>query len=78
MYVQKAMRGRGVATALLRHAEEIARRRGHRSLGLSVDPDNPARRLYESLGYRHDGGERYLDGVYEGTEEWVINLVKDL
>ena len=58
----------------------MAKERGCDRLGLAVNPDdNPAaRRLYERLGYRHDGGEKYLDGVYNGFEDWVIDLEKEI
>jgi GNAT superfamily N-acetyltransferase len=43
---------RGVGTALIRAAEEVARRLGHARIVLAVGLDNPdARRLYERLGY---------------------------
>jgi GNAT superfamily N-acetyltransferase len=49
--VDRALRGRGVGTDLLRALAEIARRRGIDALSLSVERANPARALYEREGY---------------------------
>ena len=51
------MRGRGAGTALLRAAEEHARRRGLTRLAVSVDLDHGARArsLYRRLGYEPTG-----------------------
>lgn len=50
-------RRRGIGTALVRAAEDAARRRGHDRLVLGVGVDNPdAKRLYERLGYLDWGG----------------------
>jgi acetyltransferase (GNAT) family protein len=43
---------RGIGRALIRAAEDTARRLGHERLALAVGIDNPgAQRLYERLGY---------------------------
>ena len=49
-------RGRGVGTALLRALFDRARADGFEVLSLSVEPDNPARRLYERHGFVRVGG----------------------
>ena len=48
-------RGRGVGRALLAALRELAREQGYRALSLSVDRQNPARRLYERAGFRDAG-----------------------
>jgi ribosomal protein S18 acetylase RimI-like enzyme len=49
-------RGRGVGTALVRALLEQARGAGFEAISLSVEPDNPAVRLYERAGFaRVDG-----------------------
>lgn len=49
-------RSRGVGTALIAAAEELARRRGRRRLGLAVADGNPrAAALYLRLGYQETG-----------------------
>jgi ribosomal protein S18 acetylase RimI-like enzyme len=45
-------RGRGIGSALLDELIACARRRGHPALSLSVEPDNPALRLYERAAFR--------------------------
>ena len=78
LWVLRRQRSRGYGTRMLNDCESRAKEAGKDEIWLSVDPNHnqAARRLYERLGYVHDGGEIYLDGVYDGFEEWVIDLVK--
>lgn len=55
--VKKGERGRGIGTALLEKLMLLARQRDIRRMSLSVEPDNPARRLYERLGFKKVGTE---------------------
>ena len=48
-------RGRGAGGALLDALLMLAREAGYRALSLSVDRQNPARRLYERKGFRNAG-----------------------
>jgi ribosomal protein S18 acetylase RimI-like enzyme len=53
--VAPGFRRRGVAGALLERLLEHARADGLYGVSLSVEPDNPARRLYERLGFEKVG-----------------------
>ena len=49
--VAQRWRGRGVGGRLLEAMHERARQQGLARIALSVDRDNPAKRLYERLAY---------------------------
>jgi ribosomal protein S18 acetylase RimI-like enzyme len=49
--VRREQRGRGIGTALLHDLVDRARVEGLAALSLSVEDDNPARRLYERAGF---------------------------
>jgi GNAT superfamily N-acetyltransferase len=75
-----AYRRKGVAMALIREAERVAREKGCTQIGLEVgSTDNPdAKRLYEHLGYVDWGrGEFPISWEYidkhgnQGTEEAI-------
>ena len=49
------MRGRGIGTRLMTRIMRLARTQGIQKISLSVESGNPARRLYEKLGFRKIG-----------------------
>jgi ribosomal protein S18 acetylase RimI-like enzyme len=58
LVVRDEWRRQGIGAALLAEGRKAARRLELRELRLLVRPDNPARRLYESVGYaRHKAGD---------------------
>ncbi len=50
-------RGRGLATALIEALKSAVAEAGYRAVSLSVEPDNPARRIYERAGFVRCGTE---------------------
>jgi len=54
--VADGFRDRGIGRMLLDGVIDEGRARGIAGLGLSVEPENPARRLYERLGFQAVGG----------------------
>lgn len=56
------MQSRGIGRKLVAKAEEIAKERGFKQIGLGVNLDNPrAKSLYEKLGYVDWGHGTYID-----------------
>ena len=54
LFVTPAVRGNGVARQLLDTARNHAIATGAKRLALSTARDNPAQKLYESVGYERD------------------------
>lgn len=50
-------RGKGIGTSLLREITSLSKKNQISSISLSVNPDNPARRLYERHGFAKVGEE---------------------
>jgi GNAT superfamily N-acetyltransferase len=81
---QEAYRRKGVATALIREAERLAKAKGCFQIGLKVgSTDNPdAKRLYEHLGYVDWGhGDLLISWEYidrdgnTGTESEIVTYM---
>lgn len=71
-------RGSGAATALLRTAAAKARKAGFGRLSLITGDINPARRLYERLGFRCTAHRPiFKDGWRYGGTRWLL-YIKDL
>lgn len=80
LHVIGAMRSQGIGSELISVCEHLVMQRGFNTIGLSVNPElNPrARMLYQRLGYNPTGDSPYIGGVYDGQEDWVIDMVKRL
>ncbi|PGT79077.1 GNAT family N-acetyltransferase [Bacillus sp. AFS040349] len=52
-------RGKGIGSELLKEIKSQAASKGYLRISLSVDPSNPARRLYERFGFQKTG----IDGT---------------
>ena len=78
LYVHDEYRRQGVASALMRACETIVAQHGFNKIGLAagVDENGPERLLYQQLGYTLTGSAPYVDGVYNGVEDWVVDMVK--
>ncbi|MFA6518198.1 MAG: GNAT family N-acetyltransferase [Candidatus Shapirobacteria bacterium] len=80
LYIKDSERGKGFGTALIQECENKAKNKGFKKTGLAVNPDlnANAKRLYEKLDYKVISDKPYLDGIYNGVEDWVVDLEKDL
>jgi GNAT superfamily N-acetyltransferase len=81
--VTQPRRNQGVGAEIVRWVVEEARRRGRRRVFLEVRVDNPARRLYQRLGFRRVGPEFINawwlfndDGTQTRMEEPSVRMVK--
>lgn len=79
LYVKQEYRSKGIGTRLIYECEQHAKEKGYTSIGLSVNPtlNSKAKKLYEKLGYFDVGRKPYIDGIYDGVEDWVIDMRKE-
>lgn len=70
----EAFRGKGCGSALLAHAEEIARRAGHKTISLiAEDTHLDALRLYTGKGYREVARRPVVKGDWAvDAREWIL------
>ena len=54
LFVKPDFRKSGIATRLLTEAKNYVRRNYGKGLALETSPDNPARSIYEKLGWKQD------------------------
>ncbi|MCL4255658.1 MAG: GNAT family N-acetyltransferase [Anaerolineae bacterium] len=81
IYVHPEFRRLGIATHLVIECERLAHQHGFSHIGLAVgimDYGMPARILYNKLGYKSLNTPPYVDGVYDGVKDWVIDMLKKL
>lgn len=80
LYTRQQFRGRGYATALIKKCEQLSHQKGFTKIGLAVNPDlnQLALQFYQHLGYQSTNEPSYIDGVYNGVEDWCIDLEKNL
>lgn len=82
--VNPEMRGRGIATSLIQHTEDLARHSNIPQLHLSVEESGPVK-LYENMGYtkyRRAGGHGQWSETSQGriltSENGNTQVVFDL
>jgi GNAT superfamily N-acetyltransferase len=79
IYVIESKRSHGIGEELVKYCEKCASEKGFTEISLCVNPmeNIRAKNLYEKLGFRQIG-ELFLDGEYNGFEDWTINMIKSI
>lgn len=76
LYVDSTAHGKGIGSALIKHAEGIAKNRGLQTCWLGVWEENYiAQKVYEKSGYRKVGDHDFVMGK-EVQTDWI--MVKEL
>ena len=73
--VAKSHRGSGIGTQLLQSLIDWARETGVRRLSLEMIEGNPAERLYERMGFEHEGIQRQAH-CHEGQYMDVVLMAR--
>lgn len=70
----EASRGKGLGSALLRHAEDVARKAGHRVISLiAADTHQDALRLYTAKGFTEVARRPVVRGDWQvDASEWIL------
>jgi ribosomal protein S18 acetylase RimI-like enzyme len=76
--VLESARGEGAGSAMLGHLIDHARKKGYTAISLSVDRDNPARRLYERYGFVDAGVSQDTDRSVTLVIRWEAEASDEL
>lgn len=60
LYIDSAYRGHGTGTALIDKAKILCKKNKFKGLALQTETDNPAQKLYESVGFERDPDLHYF------------------
>lgn len=80
LFTKDNERNKGYGSTLILECEKLVKQKGFNKIGLSVNPNlnASAMKLYEGLGFCDLGEGKYLDGVYNGVEDWCVDMEKKL
>lgn len=80
LYTKESERGKGYASKLIAECEKKAIKKGFSKIGLAVNPNEncSTHRLYKKLGFKDTNEKPYIDGIYNGTEDWCIDMEKSI
>jgi len=80
LYTKVSERGKGYGSKLIAECEEMAKTKGSNKIGLAVNPNEncSAHKFYVKLGFIDTGEKPYIDGVYNGVEDWCIDMEKEI
>lgn len=73
-------RRKGIGTALINQCLKLTKEKGFNKVSIQVnaEPNCPAQIMYKKLGFKDIGTKPYIDGIYNGAKDWVIDMVKDI
>ncbi len=71
--VDEAMRGTGIGEMLIKHAEKELKERGFSTLSLAVAKGNPAKHLYDRVGFQDINSiSSRFKGYFTGIRHWFF------
>ena len=80
LYTKESERRKGYGSILITECKKMVKTKGLNKVGLAVNPDEncKAHQLYKKLGFNDTGEKPYVDGVYNGVEDWCIDMEKKI